>query len=919
MRKVFLGWEQSMLRNTADWLWLHRSLLPESLVVVPTAQAGRRLRGELAEMADRQGSALFGLRMVTPAFFLQPDDPSVADESVEWLAWIDVLERVTDWSTYAAAFPHPPEMEGMVALARSLAALRRNLQEAGLLIRDAARPLMSGGDTERWAALTMLEGNVETTLRDWGYVSRNQSLRDISWGKSTLAAVREARTIVLAGISEATEVAWRQWEGHADVVLLLGARQEHEGMFDARGIPLSSWLDLPSPFPGRQDIPGSVAVAASGRSLAQQCVARVAEVGTMAKHLALVCCDAELDQELTLAFSQQGWTLHRPGKTLQAPHSGEWLRHWVAWLKDPDLGALARMVPMPETSCLTSVPAKDLAAALAEMRDQWLVRTAADVDRLADLALERKPLGMEILRKALAELQAWRHRFLQNTFDVALRDLLSALVTAGYLDGTVACERMALFDGWQSLRRSWQRPNAFWLELLCADWPQPQAEIPEEHVIDLQGWLEAAFEDAAHLVLCGISDGIVPSSPGSDPWLGESAREILHLVTGASRAARDAFLFHSICGCRVETGRVDVFLCKTASDGSVRRPSRILLQAQGVELAERVRHVFAQVEQQAADLTWQADWQWHIPWDAMPGKTTAQGKSLSVTALRDYLACPFRFYLKHALQMQSRDPERGEWNARNFGDVMHLVLESWGNNVEARQCDDKIKLADWLEAELDHLVRRNYGESPAIAIVIQQAALAQRLRWFAEKQCLHYRAGWRLQRVEVPFSLNLGQWTLRGKVDRMDQHETTGAWHLWDYKSGNLRGGIIGEHAKKWRNQGSFPAHLSDDSRLLHPDGKSLWTNLQLPLYAASQLTEQPPEIGYIVMGESESQIHFDPWINYDETLTHSALCCAQMILERIDARKFWPPAEKPNYDDFSMLAAGGKFLEMIRQPTSPK
>ncbi len=917
MRKVFLGWDQSLLRTTAEWLWQHRSSLPDSIVVVPTSQAGRRLRGELADMADRHGTAIFGLRVVTPAFFLQLDDSSVADDSVEWLAWIDVLENITDWTKYAAAFPHPPEMEGMVAFARSLAALRRNLQEAGLLIRDAARPLMSGGDTERWTALSLLEEMVERTLRDWGYVSRNQALRDVSTGKTHISSVKEAKTIVLAGITEASEVAWRQWESHHDCVLLLGTHQEQEAMFDHRGIPLASWLDISSPFPGRQGMPGSVSVAASGRSLSHQCVAHLAELGVSSKDLALVSCDSDLDEELAVAFAQQGWVIHRPGKTMQGPHSGEWLKHWVSLIKDPDLGALARMVPMPETSCLTSVPAKELSAALAEMRDQWLVRSAEDVERLATIAMERKPIGMDVLRKALAELHTWRNRFLHSSFASALRDLMEALVSAGFLDGTVACERMELFDTWEKLRRKVQRPNDFWLELLCSDWPQPQAENPEQRVIDLQGWLEAGFEDSSHLVLCGMSDGSVPSSPGSDPWLGESARKILHLVTSASRAARDAYLFHCLCACRAATGRVDVFLSKTASDGSVRRPSRILLQAQGAELAERVRHVFAHVEQQTTDLTWQADWQWQIPGDATIGKTTPLGKSISVTALRDYLACPFRFYLKHAVKLQTREPERGEWNARNFGDIMHLVLENWGKNAEARTLDDPIALTDWLHTELEKLVRRNYGENPAIAIVIQQAALAHRLGWFAEKQCLHFRAGWRLQNVEVPFSLEIGHWTIRGKIDRIDLHEATGAWHLWDYKSGNLRGGIIGEHSKKWRNQGSCPAHLADESRLFQPDGKSFWTNLQLPLYAASKVTEHHPEIGYVVMGESESNIKFDPWVNYDETLTQSALSCAEMILEMIDSRKFWPPTEKPKYDDYACMAAGGKFLEMMKQSSS--
>lgn len=49
--RVFLGWDRPFLTRAADWLLDRPDTLPHLLVVVPTSQAGRRLREALAERA----------------------------------------------------------------------------------------------------------------------------------------------------------------------------------------------------------------------------------------------------------------------------------------------------------------------------------------------------------------------------------------------------------------------------------------------------------------------------------------------------------------------------------------------------------------------------------------------------------------------------------------------------------------------------------------------------------------------------------------------------------------------------------------------------------------------------------------------------------------------------------------------------
>ena len=76
-QRVFLGWNRPFLPLAIDWLWERRAELPKMLVVVPTAQAGRRLREALAERG-----ACLAPRVVTPEeFFRVAGDESVAAEA----------------------------------------------------------------------------------------------------------------------------------------------------------------------------------------------------------------------------------------------------------------------------------------------------------------------------------------------------------------------------------------------------------------------------------------------------------------------------------------------------------------------------------------------------------------------------------------------------------------------------------------------------------------------------------------------------------------------------------------------------------------------------------------------------------------------------------------------------------------------
>ena len=88
-----------------DWLLEKKEKLPGFLILVPTAESGRRLREGLAERG-----ALLAPRVVTTGALLQIEE--TAADSVEVLAWTEALESVEDWENYEAIFPESPASDG---------------------------------------------------------------------------------------------------------------------------------------------------------------------------------------------------------------------------------------------------------------------------------------------------------------------------------------------------------------------------------------------------------------------------------------------------------------------------------------------------------------------------------------------------------------------------------------------------------------------------------------------------------------------------------------------------------------------------------------------------------------------------------------------------------------------------------------
>ncbi len=903
LERAFLGWDQPFLTLAVAWLLERRDELPGCMLVVPTAQSGRRLREALAEAAG----AILSPRIVTPGSLLQARDAEAAADWIERVAWTEVLEGVTDWSEYEAIFPEPPGGDGdwTVGLAQEMVRLRHALQENGLLLATAARKLSESVEAERWEALGRLEDLVEKKLRAWGHRSRSRILAD---GLTVPAGVSK---IILAGVAEMpplVERALLAWQG--PVISLIGAPESEAGEFSSLGRPASHWSQRPLPWPA-----GSVIVVADPRQQAIEALRVVGEMKSRSDEVALGSTDGEVGDELARVFSRAGWPAFHPAADVVSGGLARWFRVWRSWLSDPTLACFADLLALPETGILVAGKRAQKAKMLAELRDRWMVLRGEDLQRRCDAGVFRNDADKEStveLCAAVTALEKWRASFLSGNFPATITRLLEILGKSGVTARDTADVMTEWIAEAAPLLERVKRGAGFWIDLMVSEQPIAAPTPPEGRVIDVQGWLEIFHEPGSHLVLCGMNDGKVPARSGGEPWLSEASRERLGLIKDADRAARDAYLFTAMLEARRDGGRVDVICGKSGAGGESLLPSRLLLAADRTELPERVKLLFKEVEPPEAGMRWHADWQWKPRLATPPLR-------LSVTSLGSYLACPFRYYLKHVLKMQSPEPTRSEWNARDFGNVAHLVLERWGRDAEARSLSKAEALHAWFSTELDRVVVEWFGKRVPLAVRIQTESIRQRLLWLARAQSISFAEGWEIIDVERKIELPAGDAVIVAQIDRIDRHRETGELRVLDYKTGKIDSPEKA-HRKKLGVTAVLPAHLSEDCPAIYESeekGKTarfLWQNLQLPLYASALVQEGSPlpTPCYFALGNTVAEVEIRPWSDFDAHDLAAAQACASWVAGQIAAGIFQPPAEKVTYDDFAILAAGRAFEEMF-------
>jgi hypothetical protein len=439
--------------------------------------------------------------------------------------------------------------------------------------------------------------------------------------------------------------------------------------------------------------------------------------------------------------------------------------------------------------------------------------------------------------------------------------------------------------------------------------------VPETYgppAVEVLDWIEMHSDDAPVKIILGMNEGCVPEPMTGDPLIPDSLRKELGITDSAARYARDAYLLAAL---GASTPHLALITGTTNAVGEPVPPSRLLLACDGDTLVNRAQRFFSGRSPTRSSVTLYAAGQHSQYTPIRPVKPEAPIRELSVTAFRDYLACPYRFYLKHVLRLESVDDRAENLDSAQFGSLLHEVIGEFSR----KHLDDNIDVDQTFGVLRDILRSRaiaHFGSKPIVTVNLQLEQIATRLERFAAWHCYHTQNGWVTQPdwterlAQVSLDVDGAAVTIRGRIDRIDYNAQEGRYVVVDYKSSETRPDPERTHRRA--------------------DGTTrVWTDLQLPLYRLmvmkTILDAGAQDVGTALLWLSPDQQGPDRMLfeaNWTEADYASAEECAVSVVRRIFAGEFWPPAvEPPRHDDglrvICMDDCSDRFA-LLRNPPAP-
>ena len=849
MKRVEVDPKRKFVEALAEWLGARAvedpggaKSLAHILVVVPTAQSGRRLRQKLA---GRFGAVIPPvLRM--PAQILADESAAVAGRTDEILAFHEALGP-NGTLDVAAQFVDIRGILGANALTFADVADR-----AGGILTDESADF----EVERWRGFAALETRYFAALAKRGKTDPIQSMKSVIANPPRLEGVRE---IVLAGLLDPLP-AFRQ------VIETLESRDKIEieevGTSDGR---LETGL--------RTD---QITPCATAASEAERTAAFFASVKSDEALPALCVVDDEEFPEIQGAMLARGLKVHNPSRT---PLVSSSLGHLVeqitalsrtrsysvfsAFIRGGDvrrwLCSELKIAPEEYVEALTELDNAQ-AKLLPERIDDIGPKTKGKLRAIfetVDVALRKK--GVRQILQAL-----FRERILDER-DPDAREFAAAVETVNALIDE--CFTVTPGGGGAI-------PAALSMELFALRLRESSYSLePDEgESILTDGWLELPFLDADELVITGFNEGRVPESVVGHAFLPDRLRRGLGLGDNESRAVRDRTILAMALACR-EPSAVRVSFRAIDAKGDVLKPSRLLFE--GTDDAELVRRVRAFYgvragtdEMRAADLPEK----WRLGLEIPPERRTLEFTSPSSLDL--YLRCPFTYCLKKTFG-EATDDRAEELDPSEFGNLAHDALELWGAGP-LKDSEDADAIAAELAAHVDAILGKRFGTSIPAIVALQGESMKRRLKAFAKIQSERHKEGWRTVAAERKLQVRYGHTTVKGRCDRIDFNERTGEWCVVDYKT------------------------FDNPDRAVWRDEKSgEWKSLQLPLYCA--MLDADPEFpdaklarissAYCVLGKTADTTLFTGPMN--GAFVPEAEAKVRELVDKIERGIFWPPSPK--------------------------
>ncbi len=837
VQTIFLSSDSPLLAQSVAWLRERFAKagelnLGKLICTLPGVHAKRRFESLLQWEAAEHDLQLLPPKVITVgslAEYLYKNEHNLAIDFEQTLAWAHVLRTSSPdrLRPLSPALSAETDLAPWIELASTLRRLHEELASSRVTFAEVALAAENENDRRRWRLLDELFIEYLATLAQ-------ASLADPSHSRAM--AVKNKRcvcdsTVVLIGTSDLSDAVLAMLRSLTSprIALVSGDESAARRFNEYGSLKVESWINHVLPIEDRHLVPAgdmfdqALAVA----ELLADCGDRFS-----ADQITIGVTDESQVGPIEIELRQRGLSVHRnAGWTLAHTAVGRLLNLTTLFLQRktwPALAALIRHADIVELVNRRLSSSKTLA-----MSDRWLENfdelMASHYPATLDKPLPPVAKGHFALAEKVRDvLLQWTEPLSTGNLPLSqwckhIDRLLSELCDDSPDELTADRTQLA----YQAIRRQLTRygklSNKLDIDVDAVSALQMIAgrsaeirinESARPNDIEILGWLDLALDDAPALMVVGLNHPFVPGAVTSDPFLPGSLRTKLGVGDNERRYARDCYAMHLMLKSR---SAVRFVVGKTSADGSPTPPSRLIAATEPGDCARHVRNLLDGVRLKTP--------LWH-PWDDAPRDQpltipkldrSVRVNTMSVTAFKDYLACPYRFYLRHVLKMRPIDDMASELAANQFGDLVHGAVERFGMSNDKDESSIQ-RIEDSLIEHLHAYAADTFGESAATAVGLQIAQAQRRLKIVAQRQAERIADGWVIKKVEASVSEKTGAGItvdgqvmgLRGRFDRIDFHPQTGRWAILDYKT----------HGYK-----------PEKKHLAKRHGEVQWIDLQLPLY----------------------------------------------------------------------------------------
>ncbi|MBN1855916.1 MAG: PD-(D/E)XK nuclease family protein [Dehalococcoidia bacterium] len=923
VERHFLGWDEPVVSKIRRFLIGDGTPDPDALagllLLVPTQQSGRRLRQSLASHSAAHGVHLGYLRPRLPIDLVRVSatDLQVASSLESMALWARLLLDV-DYSHLTSLFPAREQnrtFSWALATGKLLQNLRYQLAAAGLTIRKVTSTFSDVlEEPDRWAEMASLEESYLALVARVGRVDAGESRIQ----QSQSPTVPEGTTrIVLACTPDPDPIALHGLEHLAQdypVQVLIHAPETMADRFDEWGRPLADkWRDA---FVDIVDAERNLRLAGTPAEQSRLAVSILTEAHYGPLDIGIGVPDAEVVPFLSSEMAVAGLKTYDPdGKPMAAHPLFGLLESYrllvdegsytslAAFLRHPDvLHHLHAEMGLTALRVLTDLDKFQNYHLPSDFRDvcaRLQTENATSDPSFASLAAVVERVRTDMLPVPGETPSADMRAFLQNVFSHRRLSFEQSTDTEFTAVAQQVVDLLSEYDDScvESLRLGTAETRRLFIEQLRSahyDVTRPAAAV------DLEGWLELHWNDAPFLLVTGMNEGKVPEGITGDPFLPDSLRRQLGLRDDADRLARDTYLMQAYVESRRSSGRVCFIAGKTGSGGDPLKPSRLLFNCDDGSLPERARMLFGTPESHTVHYPATTSF---LLLPTPPSDLPVERhdiQSLPVTGFKDYLSCPFRFYLRRVLRMEPLGDRKKEMDALDFGSLIHDVLSRLAADSDLRSSTDAKALTRFLHEEAIRWTRARFGTSLPLNLQMQLDAARERLSAAAHAQAREAADGWEIVLVEFPVECIMGDLRLHGRIDRVDRQRHTGQSRVLDYKTSDNGTSPDKEHLKGLNDS------MRDYTQVLVAGKERRWVDLQLPLYSHMLATHSPEFAdtvpGYFNIPGRVDETGVKLWDGFTPELRESAITCARGVAMDLRDRRFWPPSPRVTYDDFESL-----------------